>query len=291
MSDQADILLIGGTGFIGSELARVFTEEGKEVVSIGRHPKPNHPGRVIVADLDHPITFAPELPRGSSVFILTGQNYKDFDERKELRALEYVITLLNGFSPKKVFYLSSALVYGETSLVVREDSICEPVENYSRFKCRAEAVLKKKLHPSILLGILRLGNVYGNPANRGFVHWLMQAVSHKQTLTLNGEGTQERDYVFIDDVVNALVQLEGKLQHSDTINIVSGKSTSLKEMVAIMEEIAGTAIPFEVNHQPLKEVQHSRIQPTKLEQEYGMILPHNLHAGLRITLKRYSFTS
>lgn len=288
MSERMDVLLIGGTGFIGSELARIFTEKGKGVVSIGRHSKIDHSGTVIVADTLDRVALDQVLPSADSVFILTGQNHKDFDEEKEVKMLQNIITVLNERLPKKVFYLSSVLVYGETAVPARESDAGKPLEKYSQFKYRAETILKETLDKKILLAVLRLGNVYGNPANRGFIHWLMQSIKNKQELTLNGDGLQERDYIFIDDVVNALMRLEEKLIQSDTINIASGKSESLKGIVEVMGEVIGEKIPFAVNHQSIIEVQRSQVDVSKLEGYYGIESSHDLRSGLEITLKRYS---
>lgn len=287
MPERTDILLIGGTGFIGSELARAFIGAGKKVVSIGRHPKEDNYGKVEVADASDLSALEQAWPTAETVFILTGQNKRDFDEKKEMKMLQNIVNVLNGRLPKKVFYLSSVLVYGDVSAPARENNTCKPLEKYSQFKYQAEIMLQQTLNKKILLGILRLGNVYGNPANRGFIHWLILAVKNKQKLILTGEGLQERDYVFIDDVVDTLLGLEDKLLQSDTINVASGKSTSLIEVVKVMERVVEKSIPFEVNHQSVMEVQTSRVDVSKLQGCYSLKLSQDLCTGLGITLNRY----
>ncbi|TXH00606.1 MAG: NAD-dependent epimerase/dehydratase family protein [Candidatus Moraniibacteriota bacterium] len=286
--EREDVLLIGGTGFIGTELARTFVGDGRKVISIGRHEKSNHPGRVQVLDMYDQEAVQKFLPAAQSVFILTGQNTKNFDPIQELKNLEGIVTVLNDRQPKKVFYLSSVLVYGETSVPAREQDACRPIDQYSQFKLRAEALFKEKLSKDILLGILRVSNVYGNPANRGFIHWLLQAVKEGKEFILNGEGMQERDYIFIDDVVTALVQIEQLLKQSDTINVATGRSYSLNDVIREMSAVAGIQVALTVNHETISEVQRSLVDVSKLHDEYGIVLAHDLRSGLKQTLKSYS---
>lgn len=288
--ERGDVLLIGGTGFIGTELAGALIGNGREVISIGRHEKSNHPGRVQVLDMSDHEAVQKFLPAAQSVFILNGQNSKNFDAVQELKNLEVLVGVMNKQQPKKVLYLSSALVYGETIAPAREQDVCVPVDQYSQFKYQAETLLRERLNKNIVLGILRVSNVYGNPSNRGFIHWLLQSVKEGKELILNGEGVQERDYIFVDDVVTALVQIEQLLKRSDIINVAFGKSYSLKDVVNEVGIIINTQVNYSVNHEESVEVQRSVMDISKLCNEYGVAIAHDLRSGLEYTLKRYSLS-
>lgn len=293
MEDTAqawDVVLIGGTGFIGSRLAADLVARGKRVMSFGREPKAEHPSPVRVVDAGDREALVQALPEAETVFILTGQNHRSFSQGEELRLLENIVIALNGRPPKKAFYLSSVLVYGERTTPAGEDDPLEPIEPYSQFKAKAEALLRERLDPRIILGVLRLGNVYGSPESRGFIHWVMQAaLLHPESseLVLNGDGTQARDSVFIDDVVTALVALSEQCTQSDTVNLATGKSYTLREVVDLASNVVSRAIPFTLNHSSLTEVHTSLVSVDKLTQRYGITLEHDLVSGLRLTADRY----
>lgn len=289
-AEECDIVLIGGTGFIGSRLAVGFVEQGKSVISIGLTAKPGHPSPILTVDVADREALTHSFPKAKTVFILTGQNHHGFDPDHEMALLDNIIVVLNERQPAKVFYLSSALVYGERATPAKEDDPCQPIDAYSQFKVRGEMLLRETLDPAIALGILRLGNVYGTPENRGFIHWLMQAAGAEPAsakLVLNGDGTQARDYVFVDDVVAVLIALEEKLAHSDTVNIATGRSHTLREVVALAETVTGRPIPSTLNPAAPVEVHENRVSVEKLVTQYGSTLPHDLASGLQITWERY----
>src|SRR3989344_1787113 len=116
-----DNILIGGSGFIGSVLAEKLAKTGESVVNISRHSTEFCPGiDTLVLDVSDRASMKGRFPTGRNVFILIGQSGTNFDANQELRTLENLIDVLNQTSPEKVFYLSSALVYGERATPAAE---------------------------------------------------------------------------------------------------------------------------------------------------------------------------
>src|SRR5687768_4785228 len=114
-------ILIGGSGFIGAALAKKLSEEGESVLSISRHiPEKTDLTDGLALDVGKRKTVRKNFPEGENVFILIGQKRKNFSGPKELQNLKNIIEVLNKRKPKKVFYLSSAMVYGETNKPARE---------------------------------------------------------------------------------------------------------------------------------------------------------------------------
>lgn len=283
-------ILIGGSGFIGFELAKKFSEKGESVLSISRHPNESYPGiDTIALDVNDSQSLEKYFPRGENVFILIGQNSINFDARQELQNLRNLVVTLNKTLPKKVFYLSSALVYGERIKPAKEDDRLVSVEKYSKFKRDAEKLLKNRLSPEIILGILRLANVYGSPKNRGFIGLVMEYLlrTSREQIIINGDGKQERDYIFVDDVISAILSVKRKLKKSDTINIATGEGHSLIELMERIAHIVGYTLPYTVNGKQLVEVIINRVSGEKLRKVYGFTPKHSFEDGLRKTLERY----
>lgn len=284
-----DTLLIGGSGFIGSALAQALSEKGESVLSVSRNASDALPAGVEEILIDIGTDEIPVLPKVRTIFILVGQNSSDFDTEQELGALEKLITLCNRIHPEKILYLSSVLAYGEREKPAAEDDALVPIDPYSEYKSKAEALLKSQVDPGIHLGILRLANVYGSPKNRGFIGFLMKylAAVSAEKIIVNGDGSQERDYIFLDDVVAALLAVRDGLQASDTVNIASGKSHTLLELIAAVGKVAKKELSYESGGAGGIEVNSSRIQNDKLRERYGFTPSFSLIQGLEKTLERY----
>lgn len=289
MQQIAQNILVGGSGFIGSELAIELVRRGENVLSISRHEGIRTSGvKRLILDISDNSSLEKKFPHGETVYILVGQNHPDFDAAAELQTLQNLVTVLNKTRPKKVLYLSSVLVYGETVTQATERSLCCPTDQYSEFKYKAEQLLSKQLNPKIALGILRLANVYGGKKNRGFIGLVMDRLAQKQNtkLVVNGDGLQERDYVFIDDVVAALIAVKKRLTESDTVNIATGESHTLLDILAEVSQITGKPFPYEKNNKDLVEVGKSRVSNEKLKERYQFLPSYRLPKGLKETYLR-----
>lgn len=150
---------------------------------------------------------------------------------------------INGVS--RFIFSSSAAVYGNHEGICSESIPCSPTSPYGLSKLIGEQYCQLY---SQLYGLktiaLRYFNVYGprqNPLapHAGFVARIRHQMAQEQTITLYGDGLQTRDFVPVEDVANAVVksaQLSNEYMNGKPINIGSGKSISLLEMIAIIRE-------------------------------------------------------
>ena len=180
MSDYTYVLL-GGTGFIGQELALMLASLQSGVLCIGRQGQVVLPGvDVILQDLESP---AWNLPVAENIFILVGQKHAQFDKEQELRLLSNIVEKINALpSASRVFYFSTVLLYGDSEKRMREEDPPQPKDTYSQFKYEAEGFIRQHIDAKHQLTILRLANVYGSPKNKGFIGVLMKA--HQEHLEL-----------------------------------------------------------------------------------------------------------
>lgn len=160
----------------------------------------------------------------------------------------------------RVVFASTGQVYGNpTALPVGERAAVRPLSPYAASKVAAEAYLAT--YPLATVS-LRLGNVYGprqEPA--GVALLLAQTLSAGRRATLHGGGAVTRDYVYVDDAVDAFLRCLGGKGDGRRFNIGTGKGTSLRRLHSLVAEALG--VPDAPEFAP------ARSGPTALALESG----------------------
>lgn len=279
-------LLIGGTGFIGSALTAELLRANESVTVLSRDQGQASGVKYIQADLDR-VDLDPKLLKGiTTVFILIGQIGPGFDAAKELSTLKKLSTALR-LGGQRVFYFSSALVYGQCKQPATETTQPHPIGAYPQFKLDSEQLLQSII-PAERLVILRLANIYGSPSNRGFIGYATKAAAQPgEQLMINGDGHQKRDYVFIDDLARAIVAVL-KSHVSGVINIATGESHTLLEIVSQLEKAAGRTVNVVTGAEPPAEAETILLSNQRLKREIGFDDFTPLADGLKQTLSRYN---
>lgn len=148
---------------------------------------------------------------------------------------------------KRVVLASSGAVYGEqNALLIDETAIPQPESPYAVSKLAAEYYVRTlgKLN-GVETVVLRIFNAYGPgqvipPSNAPVVPLFLQQAIRHGSLVIHGDGSQSRDFIFIDDVVEAMVQaslvdgLDGSI-----INVGSGQETSIRDLAALVSRVTG----------------------------------------------------
>jgi UDP-glucose 4-epimerase len=143
---------------------------------------------------------------------------------------------------RTVLFASSSTVYGEAELPTSEDYPLRPISNYGASKAAAEAYCSSY---SSLYGLrtasLRYFNIYGPRSRKGVMFDLLEKLRRdRDRLEVLGTGKQEKDYLYIDDAVDAtlLVAEKGRLG-GEAYNVGSGVSYTVKELAMSLLEILG----------------------------------------------------
>ncbi|KPL83867.1 epimerase [Thermanaerothrix daxensis] len=195
---------------------------------------------------------------------------------------------------RRVVFISSGAVYGyQEHQPVREDAIPNPRSPYAVSKLAAEYYVRTI---GALWGIeticLRVFNAYGPGQHLPPVHapvvpnFLRQAIQ-EGTLVVHGDGSQTRDYVYVDDVVEAMVAAATAREVNQAIiNVGSGRETSVRELVRLVLEVTGTQP--EVVYNPRADGGPPRMcADIHLAAEKLGYRPRiSLEEGLRLTLER-----
>jgi UDP-glucose 4-epimerase len=195
---------------------------------------------------------------------------------------------------RRVVFVSSGAVYGDQGeQPLKESASPNPRSPYAVSKLAAEFYVRTI---GSLWGIetvcLRVFNAYGQgqrlPASHPPVipYFLRQAV-RGGSLVVHGEGTQTRDYVFVDDVVTAMIaSATAPGVNKMVINVGSGVETSLRELVQQVREVTVTKV--EVIHNPHTDPGVSRMcaDLSLAKEKLGFTSRFGLLEGLRLTLER-----
>jgi len=248
-------LVTGGAGFIGSHLVDALLERGTDVavvddLSTGRRERVPDGARLHVADIADPAAIAPvfDAERPDVVFHLAAQvdvraSVADpvRDARLNIAGTASVLEAARRVGARRVVLASTGgALYGETDLLpTPETAPLAPFSPYGASKAAAESycALYTRLHGLSTLA-LRFGNVYGprqDPhGEAGVIAIFAGAVVEGRPVTVFGDGTQTRDYVYVGDVAEGFLAAAGT-DHSGAINIGTGVETSLLQLVDALD--------------------------------------------------------
>jgi len=248
-------LVTGGAGFIGSHLADRLLSEGHEVVvvddeSVGRQcnvpPKAHYHkcdvtslkdlGPVFAGDLDVVLHIA------GQVSLIQSFADPSRDLQTNVLGTINVLRLCLEHRVKRLLYASSMTVYGDTAaLPTSECAHCRPVSYYGITKYAAERYVhatarRADLDFSPQVTSFRMYNVYGprqaldNPY-QGVLGIFLGNLLRGEPLTIFGDGKQSRDFVYIDDVVDAWVAaIDKPAAYGRVLNLGSGRRMSINEL-------------------------------------------------------------
>lgn len=302
---QSRCLVSGGAGFIGSNLVRRLVGLGARVtvldnLSVG---KTEHLAGLELRLVEADIRTFPHLGRLAAeadfVFHLAAQvgNVKSI-ERPEADAETNVIGTVRLLEScrtapvRRVVYSSSSAIFGEAEVLpVGEDHPQRPASFYALSKLTAEryALLAHELWglPTVCL---RYFNVFGLPMEEneytGVISIFLRRVRAGQALTVYGDGGQVRDFVYVEDVVqaNLLAALRGR--PGGTYNIGSGQATSVVDLARVLGDIAGRQPEIAFAPERAGEVRRSVAAINRAREELGFDPEWDVRRGLAVLWER-----
>jgi UDP-glucose 4-epimerase len=304
-------LMTGGAGFIGSNLTDALLARGDEAVvvddlSTGRRENLEqglaNGAKLIEADIRDRAALEEiaGAERPEVIFHLAAQ----IDVRKSIADPAFDASINVGGtanvleaarvagSRRVVFSSTGGAIYGEgdgQELPLPEGAPLAPEAPYGQSKFAGEGYLSLYERLYGLSSVpLRLGNVYGprqDPLGEaGVVAIFCGKLRAGERPTVFGDGKQTRDYIYVGDVVSAMLAA-AEAETSGPINIGTGIETDVLELVSALGEL-GDAGDFEPEFAPPRtgEVQRISVDPARAERELGWRPQMSLAEGLRVTL-------
>jgi len=291
-------LVTGGAGFIGSNLVDALIERGDSVdvvdnLSSGRRENVSERARLHVLDVREPLNGVFTDLKPDVCFHLAAQadvrvsiERPDFDAEVNVIGTLRVLEAARAAGSRVVFASTGGAIYGECDAPADESSERRPLAPYGTAKLAGEEYLLtyKRLYGMSNV-VLRLGNVFGprqDPhGEAGVVAIFLGRLRDGEICQIFGDGKQERDYVYVGDVVQA--SLAAAEVEGGVFNIGTGRATSVLELYDLCRKVAGSVLAAE--HAPARtgELQRSVLDVGKAERELGWRPETSLEEGLRRT--------
>jgi UDP-glucose 4-epimerase len=295
------VLVVGG-GFLGSHLVTGLAAEGARVTVLTR-TRPDAAAasriagaRTIVADAADPAAVEHALEGVDQVVwcaggLLPADSNVDpiADVRDTLPPLLTMLEALRRRPRSRIVLLSSGgTVYGNPMLLpVPESHPTSPLTSHGVTKVAAEHYLGlyRDVYGVAAL-ILRCGNVYGEgqrgDRSQGVIAAALACVRAGQSFSMFGDGSSERDYLYIGDLVDVVCDLLGHGDVPGIVNVGSGRGTTVAEVVSTVEFVTGTTVLLDPR--PARPGDVSRIVlDTSLLQSLAPFDPLPLHDGIALT--------
>ena len=292
-------LVTGGAGFIGSHLCEALLARGDKVrvlddLSTGKRENLPPGAMLIEGDVADPATVRAALDGVAGCFHLAAiasveRGVTDWlgTHRANLTG---AITVFDAARPTRipVVYASSAAVYGDAATVpIVEAAERHPLSAYGADKlgCELHAHVASHVHAIPTVG-LRFFNVYGprqDPRSpySGVISIFCERIRRGAPIDIFGDGGQTRDFVYVVDVVAALVAAM-RLAPADApvFNVCTGTATSVLDLAHTIAELTGTLL--DARHRPPRagEIRHSTGAPALSHRILGLADPLSLRKGL-----------
>lgn len=208
------ILVIGGSGFIGTNLVRVLTFEGHEVIIYDKVISESYPNSCIQADVRDLVALTESMRNVDVVYNLAAEHKDDVRPKKlyyevNVVGAENIVKAAQQNNIKKIIFTSSVAVYGLNVGIPDENYPIKPFNDYGNSKYKAECVFsdwEQSSKKNILL-IVRPVVIFGD-GNRGNVFNLLnQIYSNRFIMVGNGKNKKSMGYVkniasFLQELVN-----------------------------------------------------------------------------------------
>ena len=302
MAETEKVLVTGGAGFIGSHLVNRLLDEGHQVaviddLSAGKLRNLDHRATFYHGDITRP-TIQDIISREQPdiLFHLAGQTSVRQSSRDPVRdaqsnvigTLRLLEAVRRSGLDKFIYSSTGGALYGDPETVpCTEDTPILPLSPYGMSKYLAEQYVelygrRYRLHYTIL----RYGNVYGprqDPhGESGVVSIFTEAMLQGKQPTIYGDGAQERDFVYVGDVVDA--NLKAMTRGDDDIfNIATGQGTPVTQIFQTLREIIGCRLDAEHTAARAGEVYRISLDCARANRRLGWSAQVSLQEGLEQT--------
>ncbi len=308
------VFVTGGAGFIGSNLVFALLAAGHEVsvvddLSTGSmaNVEPRAGFRKLdILDEELGVVmheFRPEVVvhLAAQASVTASIANPEHDWAVNVEGTRAVALAARDAGARRVISASSAAVYGEPEHVpLPETARKEPQNPYGRSKLAAEAALADGLAGSGTdFASFRFSNVYGPRQDAsgegGVVAIFCDRIRRGEPPRVFGDGTQTRDFIYVGDVVAALIAalgtpgpLVGENTGGSAYNISTGARTSVEQLLLSLRVASGYFGPDVREPAREGEIQHSALDPAKAEAAFGFRARVELETGLAMTWRWFA---
>lgn len=296
-------LITGGCGFIGSHLADALLGAGHAVrvlddLSTGKRSNLSSEAELIEGDLCDPAALDAAVQDVDGAFHLAAiasvrQCIEEWSKSSTVNLLGSVALFERMAAlSKPVVYASSAAIYGDCAPPCRRDQKASPLSAYGsdKYSMELHSAAAAITHDLRSFGV-RFFNIYGPRQDAkspysGVIAIFMDRILKGQPITIFGDGTQTRDFVYVRDAVRALhVAMEdleaSNAPRAEVENVGTGAGVDLLELANSISRVAGK--PLEIRHEAPRDgdIRYSYSEPSAKLKFLGAEAVTPLEEGLR----------
>lgn len=293
------ILVTGGAGFIGSNLVKKLVEDGNQVTVLddfstgyGTNLDTIHPLCILSGDVRNKEIVEIAMEGVDVVFHLAASvgNKRSIDnpiidaEINVLGTLQ-VLEAARKFGVRKIVTSSSAGIFGELKTIpIKEDHPIEPDSPYGCTKlCEEKLCLSYSKLYNIEVICLRYFNVYGQnqrfDAYGNVIPIFVFNMLRNMPILIYGDGEQTRDFVHVDDVVQANIKAAEIEGINGAFNIASGKRVTINRLVEMITN--GCDVKIKYTDERRGDVRHSLADISLAKEKFGYIPSVDLESGIK----------
>lgn len=298
--DSFRCLVTGATGFIGRHLVEKLVHAGATVRAVSRSAdtlSSTPDVERVVADLYDLDSLEQVMSGVDVVYHLAGvgspaSSFADVPELFQVNAVgtHNVLEAARLSGVRRVVTASSAAVYGAIdSLAISEDAPLKPTSSYGLSKLAQEQAcdMYSRVHGLETLS-LRLFNVYGpgedfSESNRKLIPMIVRKLLRSEPITLFGRGDQIRDFVYVDDVVHAMVSAAGaEVRKAIVLNIGTGIGTSAYQITQSLTTSLNKQASIDWQPARIGEVERSIAAIDLATETLGWVPMHTFESGISV---------
>ncbi len=317
------VVVTGACGFIGSHIAERFSAEGFRVMTLDIESgtesglSPGRPvqdvERRLVADVTSPeaagevVRFRPDLVIHAAAQTRAGRSITDpvADAHTNILGTLRMLEAARSASAPPFIFISSAAIYGDpVALPLTEDAPHRPLTPYGVSKLAATHYVSHYRRAGLLPAVSLIpANVYGPGQQAGedgaVVPAFMREALRGEPMTIEGDGSQTRDFVYVEDLVEA-VQLawrwlgEGGGQAPEApavFNIGTGKQTSISHLAELVEKTVGRPLGRRYRPPRSGDISRSSLSPRLAGRLLGWSPRVSLEEGLKRTYEWWAVST
>ena len=279
MANLEPVAIVGSLGFIGRRLQQQLEAKGYPVVGVDR------------GGLDDEASLA-QIAKTSTIY-WAASTINPAVAAADPSRVEADLGVFRNFldmldaansAARVVLFSSGGTIYGKATPPFKEDSFAVPIAEYGKAKLLLEKELRSRQRSGVSI---RISNVYGPgqypaPGQGVIGHWLFAAAAEKPVQVI-GSLEVIRDYVYIDDLVNALVSIIEKPELPQIINVGSGVPSTLEDVLAAVKNAVGSGLEIEASPSRAFDLDRVWLDCTRAEQALGWRAETSLDDGVRHT--------
>lgn len=303
---MSHILVTGGAGFIGTHVVNHLISGGHNVtvldnLSLGIRENVNPKATLIVGDIKDPEAVTKSLQKTDAVIHMAGlivvpDSVKDpiIYSQNNVMGTVNLLDCMRKENVKKIIFSSSACVYGTPEkLPITEDETIKPDNPYGATKAAVETFLQSfNVNYGIDAIILRYFNPYGpgemhKPETHAIPNFIQSALA-KKPIPLYWNGEQTRDFIYIDDLVKAHVDVL-TLSGYQIFNIGTEHGVKVKDVIDMIFKILGYVVPIEDLGKRAGDVMANYASSAKIQKAIGWKAETSLEEGLKKTIEFYKY--